>query len=111
MIKKMCRKGKIRIMNKEELKLYVKKSCENILKQLAENPKEMFDLLELQDKYNNLLKEKIELKRQIKKQKEVIDKAIELLGNYKHYSTPDEKQNGDNEDLVNNVFDILKEVE
>lgn len=47
----------------------------------------------------------------IKKQKEVIDKAIELLGNYKHYSTPDEKQNSDNEDLVNNAFDILKEVE
>lgn len=42
--------------------------------------------------------------------KKVIDKAIELLGNYKHYSTPDEKQNSENEDLVNNAFDILKEV-
>lgn len=69
-------------MNKEELELYVKKSCENILKQLAENPKEMFDLLELQDKYNNLLKEKIELKRQIKKQKEVIDKINNYIDNY-----------------------------
>lgn len=69
-------------MNKEDLELYVKKSCENILKQLAENPKEMFDLLELQDKYNNLLKEKIELKRQIKKKNEVIDKAIEYINNY-----------------------------
>ena len=66
-------------MNEEELKLYVKKSCENILKQLAENPKKMLDLLELQDKYNNLLKEKIELKRQIKEKNEVIDKAIEFL--------------------------------
>lgn len=44
------------------------------------------------------------------KYKEVIDKAIELLGNYKHYSAPDEKQNSDNEDLVNKTFDILKEV-
>lgn len=52
----------------------------------------------------------VNLEQQCKKQKEVIDKAIELLGNYKHYSTPDEKQNGDNEDLVNNTFDILKEV-
>lgn len=43
--------------------------------------------------------------------KKVIDKTIELLGNYKHYSTPDEKQNSENEDLVNNAFDILKEVE
>ena len=51
------------------------------------------------------------LEQQCKKQKEVINKAIELLGNYKHYSTPDEKQNGYNEDLVNNAFDILKEVE
>ena len=50
------------------------------------------------------------LEQQYRKQKEVIDKAIELLGNYKHYSTPDEKQNSDNEDLVNNAFDILKEV-
>ena len=51
------------------------------------------------------------LEKENKKYKEVIDRAIELLGNYKHYSTPDEKQNGDNEDLVNNAFDILKEVE
>lgn len=51
-----------------------------------------------------------DLEQQCKKQKEVIDKAIELLGNYKHYSTPDEKQNGDNEDLVNNAFNTLKEV-
>ena len=60
----------------------------------------------------NLLLEYISyLQNQVQKQKEVINKAIELLGNYKHYSTPDEKQNGDNEDLVNNAFDILKEVE
>lgn len=52
-----------------------------------------------------------ELKQQCQEQKEAIDKAIELLGNYKHYSTPDEKQNSENEDLVNNAFDILKEVE
>jgi hypothetical protein len=58
-----------------------------------------------------LLKFIEELQKENKKQKEVIDKAIELLGNYKHYSIPDEKQNSDNEDLVNNAFDILKEVE
>lgn len=55
-------------------------------------------------------KELNEYRRGYYKQQEVIDKAIELLGNYKHYSTPDEKQNGDNEDLVNNAFDTLKEV-
>ena len=51
------------------------------------------------------------LLNEVQKQKEVIDKAVELLGNYKHYSTPDEKQNSDNEDLVDKTFNILKEVE
>lgn len=68
-------------MNKEELELYVKKSCENVFKKLAENPEEMLNLSDLQEKYNNLLKEKIELKRQIKNQKEVINKAIEYVSN------------------------------
>gem|GEM_PF-1581413 len=66
-------------MTKEELKLYMHKSCENILKKLAENPDEMLNLSDLQEKYNNLLKEKIELKRQIKKQNEVINKAIKYI--------------------------------
>ena len=52
----------------------------------------------------------INLQQENQKYKEVIDKAIKLLGNYKHYSTPDEKQNSDNEDLANKVFDVLKEV-
>ena len=63
------------------------------------------------DTFFKVAEENTRLLEQCKKQKEVINKAIELLGNYKHYSTPDEKQNGDNEDLVNNAFDILKEVE
>ena len=51
------------------------------------------------------------LLNEVQELKEVIDKAVELLGNYKHYSTPDEKQNSDNEDLVDKAFNILKEVE
>lgn len=66
-------------MNKKELELYVKKASENVFKKLAENPEEMLNLIDLQEKYNNLLKEKIELKRQIKKQKEVINKAIKYI--------------------------------
>ena len=65
-------------------------------------PKDIFD--ELFNEMNNW-------KKEAQKQKEVIDKAIELLGDYKHYSTPDEKQNSDNEDLVDKAFNILKEVE
>ena len=58
----------------------------------------------------HVLKSDKELKEN-QKYKEVINKAIELLGNYKHYSTPDEEQNSANEDLVEKVLDILKEVE
>ena len=99
-------------MNKEELELYVKKSCENILKQLAENPQKMLDLLELQDKYNNLLKEKIELKRQIKKQKEVIDKIMNMIKQYGKYDGKKctrgfQMWSAD----FNKILDILKEVE
>ena len=65
-------------------------------------PKDIFD--ELFNEMNNW-------KKEAQKQKEVIDKAVELLGNYRHYSTPDEKQNRDNEDLVDKAFNILKEVE
>ncbi|MBR1386252.1 MAG: hypothetical protein IJ568_05440 [Bacilli bacterium] len=36
------------------------------------------------------------------------DKAIEILGNYKHYSTPTEEQNSENEDIVDNAYNILK---
>lgn len=104
-------------MNKEELELYVKKSCENILKQLAENPKKMFDLLELQDKYNNLLKEKIELKRQIRKQKEVINKAIEYINENKDKYYQDWGRDDGSVDIylgeheIKELLDILKEVE
>lgn len=59
---------------------------------------------------NSLLDSIRELQHENQKYKEVIDKATELLGNYKHYSTPDEKQNSDNEDLINKAFDVLKEV-
>ena len=61
--------------------------------------------------FDELFTEMGNWKKESQKQKEVIDKVIELLGNYEHYSTPDEKQNSDNEDLVNKAFDILKEVE
>ena len=63
------------------------------------------------DIFDELFTEIENWKKEAQKQKEVIDKAVELLGNYRHYSTPDEKQNRDNEDLVDKAFNILKEVE
>ena len=85
------------VMNKEDyFKYYIQGSDHYLI------PKDVFD---------ELFEEMESWKEDTQKYKEVIDKAIKLLGNYKHYSTPDEKQNSDNEDLVNNALDILKEVE
>ena len=98
-------------MNKEELELYVKKSCENVFKKLAENPEEMLNLSDLQDKYNNLLKEKIELKEQIKKQKEVIDKVMNLIKKYGKYDGEKCTQGFQMWSAdFNKILDILKEV-
>ena len=84
-------------MNKEDyFKYYIQGSDHYLI------PKDVFD---------ELFDEMESWKEDTQKYKEVINKTIELLGNYKHYSIPDEKQNGDNEDLVNNAFDILKGVD
>lgn len=95
-------------MTKEEIKDYLKK-VDELGDKLTGEDKETYAWLIYG--YSQCAKLLNETEQQNKKQKEVIDKAIELLGNYKHYSTPDEKQNSENEDLVNNAFDILKEVE
>ena len=95
-------------MTKEEIEDYFKRVDELGAKLIGED-KETYDWLIYG--CNQCAKLLNETEQLCQKQKEVIDKAIELLGNYKHYSTPDEKQNSENEDLVNNAFDILKEVE
>lgn len=123
-------------MTQEEFIKYTERMNKNIVSLLKSNEEELAFYSQLVRSFNRICDEKykmedkfmkngvfsleydketlkdmvLKLQEEKQKQKEVIDKAIELLGNYKHYSTPDEKQNGDNEDLVNNAFDILKEV-
>lgn len=36
------------------------------------------------------------------------EKASEKLGNYKHYSTPTEEQNSENEDIVDSALNLLQ---
>lgn len=98
-------------MNKEEiLKEIMKLPKSEIINPISTmNSINFDDLMSAVDRLNKVPTYD-ELLKENKRQKEAIDKAIELLGNYKHYSTPDEKQNSENEDLVNNAFDILKEM-
>ena len=74
------------------------------------NQRRMYRIHKQEEKIHDLELLAGSLQQENQKYKEVIDKAIKLLGNYKHYSTPDEKQNSDNEDLANKAFDVLKEV-
>lgn len=84
----------------------------NDIKEILEENQELKKQLKIKhDGFMASVEESCELAEENQKYKEVINKAIELLGNYKHYSTPNEEQNSDNEDLVNKVFNILKEVE
>jgi len=47
------------------------------------------------------------LLQQLQAYKDKEDKLRELLGNYKHYSSPTEKQLYENEDIVNKAYKIL----
>ena len=53
-------------------------------------------------------KEIAKLKQENKQLKETINEVVEILGEYKHYSTPTEEQNSKNEDVVDKVYEKLK---
>ena len=103
-------------MNKEEIEELAFKDRKELANLNELDLLEIIEFLQLDRKqwinqYSTAHNDYVDLQQENEKYKEVIDKAIELLGNYRHYSTPDEKQNSENEDLVNKAFDILKEVE
>ena len=99
-------------INGGAISYYVDRHVSDYVDRLQQENQEIKKQIEeYQKALDDTMSEKMDLEEDTQKYKEVIDKAIKLLGNYKHYSTPDEKQNSDNEDLVNNALDILKEVE
>lgn len=65
---------------------------------------------QLRNKITNL-EYKIKRLEEDNKYKEVLDKIKEILGNYKLYSTPDEKQNAENEEIVDKAYKLLEEIE
>lgn len=60
------------------------------------------------NRYNAIVKQNDDNHKKVVKLENNRDKAIEILGNYKHYSTPTEEQNRENEDIVDNAYNILK---
>lgn len=65
-------------MNEEEIKTMVNNAFKRFSKELEENPDNVFNYLELQEKYNSVLKTKVKLQQENKKYKEVINKALKL---------------------------------
>lgn len=66
------------------------------------------EIKQLQERIDILKETQLKQLQIIKGKDERIDKAIEILGEYKHYSVPDEKQNSENEDIVDKSLEILK---
>lgn len=55
----------------------------------------------------DILKEKQQLKKQLQQRYNIINKVREILGQYRHYTVPDEKQNKENENIVDMALEIL----
>lgn len=58
---------------------------------------------------NQLYQDNKTLENYINNLQSKIDKAIEILGQYKHLSSPTEEQANEQEEIVSNAYDILKE--
>lgn len=92
-------------MNYEEFKKYVDKMNESIFNKLQDNEDELVFYVQLIKQFNKLCKEKIEVEQKCKKQKEVIDKAVEFINSidlYSHEYALDSIE-------INDLLDILKE--
>lgn len=80
-------------------------SAKILLNYITNLQKENTDLKKLCDKYEE------EHKKTFETWKKVIvrnEKTVEKLGKYKHYTTPTEEQNSENEDIVDSAYNILQ---
>lgn len=90
---------------------YEDKKDYNVFDLIRENQELKKQLKIKHDGFMASVEESCELAEENQKYKEVIDEAIEILGKYTHFTTPSEEQNSYNEDLVDKVYNMLKEVE
>lgn len=85
-------------MSEEEQNELFKKAFANTLRKLAEEPEELFDNDKLQKKYNNVLKEKIDLSQKLQRIENYLDRQhdvpIELLVNIKNIIHSESDNNG-----------------
>ena len=65
-------------MSEEEQNELFKKAFANTLRKLAEEPEELFDNDKLQKKYNNVLKEKIDLSQKLQRIENYLDRRSDI---------------------------------
>ena len=61
-------------MTEEEIQELIQNAFQKTAKELKENPDNVFNYLKLQEKYNEVLKDKVKLKRKNKQLKGVLNK-------------------------------------
>ena len=66
-------------MSDKEIQGLIQNAFQKTLTEFQENPDNVFNYLELQEKYNRVLKDKVNLQKESQKYKEVIDRAINYI--------------------------------
>lgn len=93
-------------MSDKEIQGLIQNAFQKTLKEFQENPDNVFNYLELQEKYNRVLKDKVNLQKESQKYKEVIDSAKALVNNvYNSLENADKPIK-----FYEELLDILKEV-
>lgn len=95
-------------MSEEEIKKMVNNAFKRLSKELEENPDNLINYSKLQEKYIQLLKDKVKLKQENQKYKEVINRLSKII-----YEIDELRKNtgGYPTDYMDNLVNILKEVE
>ena len=86
---------------------------EELLRQEISDVRKAFNGLQqenerLKDELAKIPRAKMEYDLELEHYKSRCEKTSEKLGNYKHYSTPTEEQNSENEDAVASALNILQ---
>ena len=97
-------------MNEKEFNKYVDEMCKSIDKLLENHEEELIFIITLIKTFNQVCEERRKLEQQVKKQKEVIDKAINFLKKWGEEPDADMYIQMKEYKEFNELLDILKEV-
>lgn len=89
----------------------IKEIIQNRIEDIYQSGEYIYQAKELEEILNyitNLQNKNEELQTTANNCKQKNEKAVEKLGKYKHYTTPTEEQNSENEDIVDSAYNILK---